>query len=100
MKEITEEEENVNVVTKQLNTTGWKTGLLVVNFPIPLHSVFRIRIWTGSGFNWFCGSGFESGSGSGSKKAKLTHKSRKSEEISFFEVFDVLFGWLDADSLL
>jgi hypothetical protein len=40
-----------------------------------------------------CGSGF----GSGSRTAKITHKSRKSEEISCFEVLDVLVGWLEAD---
>jgi hypothetical protein len=30
-------------------------------------------------------------SGSGSRKAKMTLKSRKNEEISWFEVLDVLF---------
>jgi hypothetical protein len=29
--------------------------------------------------------------GSGSRMAKMTHKNRKSEEISCFEVLDVLF---------
>jgi hypothetical protein len=32
----------------------------------------------------------ESGSGSGSRRAKTTHKSRKNSEISCFEVLDVL----------
>jgi len=31
------------------------------------------------------------GSGSGSRKAKIAHKSRKNLEISCFEVLDVLF---------
>jgi hypothetical protein len=35
-------------------------------------------------------------SGSGSRRAKMTHKSRKNEEISCFEVLDVLFSELKA----
>jgi hypothetical protein len=31
------------------------------------------------------------GSGSGSRRAKMTYKNRKSKEISCFEVLDVLF---------
>jgi hypothetical protein len=31
------------------------------------------------------------GSGSGSRRAKMTHEKRKSEEISCFEFMDVLF---------
>jgi hypothetical protein len=43
--------------------------------------VFRIRI----------GSGFNQVSGSGSRREKMTHKNKKSEEISIscFEVLDV-----------
>jgi hypothetical protein len=37
-----------------------------------------------------------SGSGSGSRRAKMTHKSRKNLEMSCFEVLDVLFGELKA----
>jgi hypothetical protein len=35
--------------------------------------------------------GFESGIPSGSRKAKMTYKNRKSEKLSCFEVLDVLF---------
>ncbi len=45
----------------------------------------RIRILIGSGPD------SESGSRPGSKRAKKTNKSRKNEEISCFEVLDVLF---------
>ncbi len=37
------------------------------------------------------GSGFNQVRGSGSRRAKMTHKSRKNGEISCFEVLDVLF---------
>jgi hypothetical protein len=38
----------------------------------------------------------KSGCGSGSKRIKRTHKNEKSEEISCFEVLDVLFLGLKA----
>jgi hypothetical protein len=50
-------------------------------------AVFRIRIRIGSEFNEV--SGFVSGFGS--RRAKMTHKNRKNEEISCFEVLDGLF---------
>jgi hypothetical protein len=37
------------------------------------------------------GSGFNQVSESGSRRVKMTHKSRKNQEISCFEVLDVLF---------
>jgi hypothetical protein len=46
-----------------------------------LKSVFRIL-----------GSGYNQISGSGSRRAKMTHKSRKSSEFSCFEVLDVSFA--------
>jgi hypothetical protein len=51
---------------------------------------FRIRIRIGSVFNR------ASGSGSGSRRAKITHKSRKN---SCFEVLDGLFCELEASSV-
>jgi hypothetical protein len=45
--------------------------------------VFRIRILIGSEFNQV--------GGSGSRRAKVTHKNRKSEGISCLEALDVLF---------
>jgi hypothetical protein len=42
--------------------------------------VFLIFIWIGSGFR----------SGSESRRAKMTHKIEKIQEISCFEVLDVL----------
>ncbi len=38
----------------------------------------------------------KSGSGSGSRRIKITHKRRKNLEISCFEVLDVLFSELKA----
>jgi hypothetical protein len=46
---------------------------------------------SGSGFNQVCGSG--------SSRAKFTHKSRKNLEISCFEVLDILFWELKASSV-
>jgi hypothetical protein len=40
-----------------------------------------------STFSWVCDCG--------SKKAKITHKNRKSEEISCFEMLDALFRRLE-----
>jgi hypothetical protein len=37
------------------------------------------------------GSGFNQVNGSGSRRAKMTHKNIKNLEISCFEVLDVLF---------
>ncbi len=52
-----------------------------------LQPVFRIRIRIGSGFNQVSGSGY------GSRRAKMTHKNifKKVKEISCFEVLYVLF---------
>jgi len=50
-----------------------------------LKAGFRILIRIGSGFNHV------SESESGSRRAKMTQKSRKNQEISYFEVLDVLF---------
>jgi hypothetical protein len=50
-----------------------------------LKAGFRILIRIGYGFNGV------SESGSGSRRAKMTQKSRKNQEISCFEVLDVLF---------
>jgi hypothetical protein len=49
---------------------------------------FCIWIRIGSGFNQV------SGFGSGSRRAKMTHKNRKSYEISCFEAVDVLCSLL------
>ncbi len=47
--------------------------------------VLRIQIRIGTGFNQLSGSGY------GSRRATMTHKSRKNVEISCFEVLAVLF---------
>ncbi len=58
------------------------------------HPGLRNRIRIGSGFNRV------SGSGSGSKRAKMTHKSsEKSFKSSCFEVLDGLFRELKASSV-
>jgi hypothetical protein len=44
---------------------------------------------SGSGFNW------DSGFGSGTRQAKMIKKKTKKDEISYFEVLNVLFGGLE-----
>ncbi len=65
----------------------------LVSFPA-FKAGLRIRIRIGSGFNRV------SESGSGSRRAKMTHKSRKKlRNTSGFEVLDVLFWELKASSV-
>jgi hypothetical protein len=56
-------------VKSLLESGGWNYEMRRQKMWYP--PVFRIRIWTGSGFNQV------SGSGSGSRRAKMTHKNRK-----------------------
>ncbi len=52
--------------------------------------------WQRPRYRQGCGSALIWVPGSGSRRAKMTHKNRKSTEFSCFEVLDVLFGGLKA----
>jgi hypothetical protein len=71
---------------QQIQHLRYRTSPRIFNYPDP----DRIRI----------GSGLNRVSGSGSKRAKMTHKIEISSEISWFEVLDVLIWGLASFLLL
>ncbi len=99
------------------SAASWRTITSLVGSCTQSNMRILYRIWTESDYYMQCfgsGSGLDSDgsesirsvdpnpyskSGSGSRRAKMTHKSKKNYEISCFEVLDVLFWERKASSV-